>query len=256
MKLEFTASLFHDKRPQSNDGGFGEVLARPRFSYYPDGMKWFLSFALAIFVICPFVTIGGPVTSAPERKTIVVLGDSLAAGYGLDPSEAFPALLQSKIDAAGWNFTVINAGLSGDTTAGGLRRMDWLLKRKMDVLVMELGGNDGLRGISPAATRTNLQAIIDHARQKNPQIQIIVAGMQMPPNMGEEYNQAFQKIFPDIAKTNDAALIPFLLEGVGGHPDLNQPDHIHPTAEGDKIVAENVWKILAVVLQKINARAG
>jgi acyl-CoA thioesterase-1 len=210
---------------------------------------------LALLLICPVLGRADS-TAPPERKTIVVLGDSLAAGYGLDPSEAFPALLQSNIDAAGWNFKVVNAGLSGDTTAGGLRRMDWLLKRKMDVLVVELGGNDGLRGISPASTRTNLQAIIDRARQKYPQIQIVVAGMQMPPNMGDEYNQAFQKIFPDIAKSNQAALIPFLLEGVGGHPDLNQPDHIHPTAEGDKIVAENVWKVLTIVLQKVNATGG
>ncbi len=189
----------------------------------------------------------------PERKTVVVLGDSLAAGYGLDPSEAFPALLQTNIDAAGWNFTMVNAGVSGDTTAGGLRRMDWLLRRKLDVLVLELGGNDGLRGISVAATRTNLQAIIDRARQKYPQVQIVIAGMQMPPNMGDEYNHAFQQIFPDIANANQAALIPFLLEGVGGHPDLNQPDHIHPTAEGDRIVAANVWKVLAPVLEKLSA---
>ena len=189
---------------------------------------------------------------ASERKTIVFLGDSLAAGYGLDPSEAFPALIQNKIDDAHWNFTVVNAGVSGDTSAGGLRRMDWLLKRKIDLLVIELGGNDGLRGIDVAATRTNLQAVIDRARQKYPQIQIVVAGMQMPPNMGDDYTRAFRAIFPDLAKSNGAALIPFLLEGVGGHPELNQPDHIHPTAEGDKIVAENVWKILRPILEKMN----
>jgi acyl-CoA thioesterase-1 len=187
------------------------------------------------------------------RKTVVVLGDSLAAGYGLDPNEAFPALLQTNIDAAGWNFTMVNAGVSGDTTAGGLRRMDWLLRRKLDVLVLELGGNDGLRGIPISATRTNLQGIIDRARQKYPQVQIVIAGMQMPPNMGDEYNHAFQKIFPDLANANQAALIPFLLEGVGGHPDLNQTDHIHPTAEGDRIVAANVWKVLAPVLEKLSA---
>jgi acyl-CoA thioesterase-1 len=190
--------------------------------------------------------------TASQRKTIVVLGDSLAAGYGLDPSEAFPALLQKKLDEAGWNFSVVNAGQSGDTTAGGLRRIDWLLKRKLDVLVLELGGNDGLRGIAVEATRTNLQAIIDRTKQKYPQVQIVVGGMQMPPNMGEVYTAAFQRIFPDLAKANEALLIPFILEGVGGKPELNLPDNIHPTAEGHKIVAENIWKILAPVLQKLN----
>ncbi len=189
----------------------------------------------------------------PERKTIIVLGDSLAAGAGLDPSEAFPALLQKKVDAEGWNFTVVNGGISGDTSAGGLRRMDWLLKRKMDVLLLELGGNDGLRGIPVEATRTNLQAIIDRAKKKYPQVEILVAGMHMPPNMGEEYNAAFRRIFPELAKTNNASLIPFLLEGVGGKADLNLPDRIHPTAEGHKIVAENVWKVLKPVLEKMNS---
>ena len=189
----------------------------------------------------------------PERKNIIVLGDSLAAGYGLDPGEAFPALLQTNIDAAGWNFTVINAGVSGDTTAGGLRRIDWLLKRRLDVLVLELGGNDGLRGIPVATTRTNLQAIINRARQKYPQVQIVIAGMQMPPSMGDEYTLAFRNIFSELAQANHAALIPFLLEGVGGRPELNQPDHVHPTAAGDKILAANVWKVLSPLLEKISA---
>lgn len=185
-----------------------------------------------------------------ERKTIVVLGDSLAAGYGLDLTEAFPSLLQKKVDEAGLKFSVVNAGVSGDTSAGGLRRIDWLLKRKVDVLVLELGGNDGLRGIPATATRTNLQAIIDRTRQKYPQAQIVVAGMQMPPNMGADYNVAFAKVFPDLAKANNTALVPFLLEGVGGKPELNLPDMIHPTVEGHKIVAENVWKVLKPVLEK------
>jgi acyl-CoA thioesterase-1 len=193
-----------------------------------------------------------PAASAgkPERKTVVVLGDSLAAGYGLDPSEAFPALLQKKIDDLGWPFAVVNAGVSGDTTAGGLRRIDWLLRRRIDVLILELGGNDGLRGLLPEVTRSNLQAIIDRARKKHPQVQIIVAGMQMPPNMGAEYTNRFQRIFPELAKDNSAALIPFLLEGVGGKPELNLPDRIHPTAEGQRLVAENVWKVLEPVLEK------
>jgi acyl-CoA thioesterase-1 len=185
-----------------------------------------------------------------NHQTVVILGDSLAAGYGLDLSEAFPALLQRKIDAAGLKFSVVNAGLSGDTSAGGLRRIDWLLKRRADVLVLELGGNDGLRGIPVAATKTNLQAIIDRTKQKFPQAQVVIAGMQMPPNMGEEYNSAFRRMFPDLATANRAALIPFLLEGVGGKPELNLPDQIHPTAEGHRIVAENVWKVLKPVLEK------
>lgn len=185
-----------------------------------------------------------------NRKSVVVLGDSLAAGYGLDPSEAFPALLQKKIADAGLNLRVVNAGVSGDTSAGGLRRIDWLLKRPIDVLVLELGGNDGLRGIPVGTTRTNLQAIIDRTKQKYPQVKIVVAGMQMPSNMGKEYIADFRKIFPDLAKANDAALIPFLLEGVGGKPELNLPDLIHPTAEGHKIVADNVWQVLKPVLEK------
>jgi acyl-CoA thioesterase-1 len=184
-----------------------------------------------------------------DRRTVVILGDSLAAGFGLDPSEAFPAVLQKKVDEAHLLFTVVNAGISGDTSAGGLRRIDWLLKRRVDVLVLELGGNDGLRGIPVDTTRTNLQSIIDRTKQKYPQTQIVIAGMQMPPNMGAEYTAAFEKIFPELAKANKAALIPFLLEGVGGKPDLNLPDLIHPTAEGQKIVANNVWVVLKPVLE-------
>ena len=186
-------------------------------------------------------------------KSIVVLGDSLAAGLGVDPSESFPSLIQNKIDSAGWNYRVVNAGVSGDTSADGLARIDWLLKQRIDVLVLELGGNDGLRGIQVAATKTNLQAVIDRAKQKDPLAQIIVVGMQMPPNMGEEYTAAFRKIYPDLAAANHAALVPFLLEGVGGKPELNQPDHIHPTAEGHKIVADNVWKVLKPILERMNS---
>jgi acyl-CoA thioesterase-1 len=187
-----------------------------------------------------------------DRRNIVILGDSLAAGYGLDPSEAFPAVLQKKIDATALKFTVINAGISGDTSAGGMRRIDWLLKRPVDVLVLELGGNDGLRGIPVGATRTNLQSIIDRTRQKYPAAKIVIAGMQIPPNMGAEYTAAFEKIFPDLARANHATLIPFLLEGVGGKPELNLPDLIHPTAEGHEIVAGNVWKVLQPLLERQN----
>ena len=187
---------------------------------------------------------------APERKNIVVLGDSLAAGYGIDPAQAYPARLQRKIDEAKWNFRVINAGVSGDTAAGGLRRLDWVLKRRVDVLVLELGANDGLRGASLGDIRANLQAIIDRTRKRYPQAKIIVAGMRMPPNLGD-YAEKFQKVFADVARENESALVPFLLEGVGGRPELNQPDQIHPTAEGHRIVADNVWKVLRPTLEKM-----
>lgn len=204
---------------------------------------------LAAMAMLQIACASDAVTGA-ERKTIVILGDSLAAGYGLDLTEAFPALLQKKVDEAGLKFLVVNAGVSGDTSAGGLRRIDWLLKRRIDVLVLELGGNDGLRGIPVAATRTNLQTIIDRTKQKYPQSRIVIAEMQMPPNMGADYTAAFAKVFPELAKANNAALVPFLLEGVGGKPELNLPDMIHPTAEGQKIVAENVWKVLRPMLEK------
>ena len=185
-------------------------------------------------------------------RTVLVLGDSLAAGYGLDPSEAFPVVLQEKIDRLGWDFRVINAGVSGDTTSGGLRRIDWLLKRRVDVLLLELGGNDGLRGISASLMKTNLQAIIDRTKAKYPKAEVVIAGLQMPPNLGDEYAHEFQKVFPDLARSNDAPLIPFLLEGVGGKPELNLPDRIHPTAEGQKILAENVWEVLQPLLAKMS----
>jgi acyl-CoA thioesterase-1 len=186
--------------------------------------------------------------SEPARKTIVVLGDSIAAGFGLDADHAFPKLLQSKIDAAHLPFTVVNAGVSGDTSAGGLRRIDWVLKRPLDILILELGGNDGLRGLSVGAMQTNLQAIIDKTRGAYPKAQIVIAGMQMPPNLGSAYAAPFQQAFVTLARENNATLVPFLLEGVGGVPELNQPDRIHPTAEGHKIVAENVWKVLKPLL--------
>ena len=184
-----------------------------------------------------------------DLRVIVVLGDSLTAGYGIDRAKAYPALLQQRITAEGWDFSVSNAGQSGDTTADGLRRIDWLLQRRVDVLILALGGNDGLRGIDPDVTKTNLQAIIDHAKQKSPDIRIVLAGMAMAPNMGNDYVNRFQAIYPDLAKQNQAALIPFLLEGMGGRPDSNQDDMIHPTTEGQKVVADNVWRVLQPLLQ-------
>lgn len=184
----------------------------------------------------------------PERKSIVVLGDSIAAGFGVEAAEAFPGLLQERINERRLPYEVVNAGVSGDTTAGGVRRMPWLLKRKMDVLVLELGGNDGLRGIAPKETKANLEKIIDLAREKNPDVQIIVAGMQMPQNMGEDYTREFREVFPTVAKEKRTKLIPFLLEGVGGKADLNLPDRIHPNQQGHIIIADTVWKVLEPLL--------
>ena len=191
-----------------------------------------------------------PTTGKVGASTLVFFGDSLTAGYGLaDPAaEAFPALIQKKIDAAHLNWRVVNAGLSGETSSGGARRVEWILRQPVDAFVLALGGNDGLRGIEPAVTRANLQRIIDRVREKNPATKIILAGMQMPPNLGLDYTRDFAEIYPALAEKNHAALVPFLLEGIGGDPNLNQHDLIHPTAEGHVLVAENVWKILRPLL--------
>jgi acyl-CoA thioesterase-1 len=186
--------------------------------------------------------------AAAEPKTVVFFGDSLTAGYGLDPDEAYPALIQRKLDAAGRAWRVVNAGLSGDTTAGGLRRLDWILRQKVDAIVIELGGNDGLRGIPVEVTRQNLEAMIERIRAKDPRVTIVVAGMQLPTNMGPAYTEGFAALFPDVAQKHGVALIPFLLEGVGGIPELNLPDGIHPTAAGHRIVAETVWRVLDPLL--------
>ena len=201
---------------------------------------------LILFLVLPGVEADGV-----DRKTILFLGNSLTAGYGLDRDQAFPALIQKKIDSMGWNFEVVNAGQGGDTTVGGLRRLDWLFTRKIHVLVLELGANDGLRGLIPKVTRQNLQAIIDRTKEFNQNVKIVLAGMQMPPNLGKDYGIRFRAIFPDLAKKNGALLIPYLLEGVGGVPELNLPDGIHPSAEGHKIVAENVWKVMKPILRSM-----
>lgn len=192
-----------------------------------------------------------PAAAAADTKTVVFFGDSLTAGYGIEMVQAFPALVQEKIAARGWNFAVVNAGKSGETTAGGLRRLEWLLRSRVDVLILELGGNDGLRGIPAEVTERNLQAIINRTREKNPGATIVIAGMQVPPNLGEAYATEFRRIFVNLAKKNRCPLIPFLLEGVGGIRELNLPDGIHPTVEGHRIIAENVWKVLQPVLKSL-----
>lgn len=181
---------------------------------------------------------------------ILFFGDSLTAGYGLDPSQAYPAVLQQKIDAAGLNGKVKVGAVSGDTSAGGLRRIDWMLRQPVDVFVLALGANDGLRGFDVAVTRKNLQAIIDRVEGKYPNAKIVVAGMQLPPSLGLKYVEGFAAMYPQLAEANDAALIPFLLEDVGGVVELNLPDRIHPNAKGHQLLAENVWVVLEPLLRR------
>jgi len=183
-----------------------------------------------------------------QAKTILFFGNSLTAGYGLDVSEAFPALIQAKIDSMKLPYKVINAGLSGETSAGGKNRIGWLLRQPVDIFILELGANDGLRGIAVKETVKNLQDIIDSVKTKNPATKMIMTGMQVPPNMGSTYANEFRSIFAGLATKNKMELVPFILEGVGGVPDLNQGDGIHPTAVGHRIVAENVWAVLKGML--------
>lgn len=190
-------------------------------------------------------------TPPSTKKTILFFGNSLTAGYGVSPTEAFPALIGKKIDSLHLPYQVVNAGLSGETTAGGKSRIGWVLQQPVSIFVLELGGNDGLRGIPLTGTTANLQAIIDSVKTHYPDAKIVLAGMQIPPNMGIDYSTAFRNIFPKLATANHAALIPFLLQNVGGIPQLNQADGIHPTAAGHRIVAQNVWQVLGPLLKNV-----
>lgn len=182
------------------------------------------------------------------EKTILFFGNSLTAGLGLDPAESFPSLIQAKIDSMHLPYKTVNAGVSGETSAGGNARINWILQQPVDVFVLELGANDGLRGIPVAETKKNLQSIINKVKDKYPEARLVLAGMQVPPNMGQAYSSTFSSLFSELAVKNKMQLIPFLLQGVGGVRELNQADGIHPTAEGEKIVAENVWSVLKGVL--------
>lgn len=186
--------------------------------------------------------------AATPTKTILFFGDSLTAGYGLSTEEAFPAQVEKIINEKEKRCKVINAGLSGETSAGGLSRIDWILRQPIDIFVLELGANDGLRGLPLEQTEKNLQAIIDKVRAKYPSVKIVLAGMLVPPNMGKEYSTQFQTIYPTLAKKNKATLIPFLLEGVAGNEKLNLPDGIHPNPEGHRIVAATLTKSLKPLL--------
>ena len=180
-----------------------------------------------------------------DKKTILIFGDSITAGYGLDDTaDAYPGILQDKIDSLGLNYTVVNSGLSGETTAGGKSRISWVLKQDVDIFILELGANDGLRGVALSETKSNLQSIIDRVSDKSPDTRIVLAGMQLPPNMGQDYTAEFRQLFADLANENSIEFIPFILKDVGGIEELNQNDGIHPNVEGHQIVAENVWEVL------------
>lgn len=189
------------------------------------------------------------ITATSTTKKIIVFGDSLTAGYGLeDVNDAFPGIIQNKIEALELSYSIVNSGVSGETTSGGKNRIDWVLKDEPSIFILELGANDGLRGVPLNQTKENLQAIIDAVKKKYPNTKIVLAGMQLPPNMGQEYTTEFKNMFPVLAQKNDTYLIPFLLENVGGVAALNQTDGIHPTKEGHEILATNVWQVLKPLL--------
>ena len=187
--------------------------------------------------------------SPSQKKIILFFGNSITAGYQLDMNQAFPAIIQQKIDSLGLSYQVINAGLSGETTASGKNRIDWVLRTVPDIFILELGANDGLRGLPLRETFKNLQVIIDKVKLINPEVKIVITGMEVPPNLGEAYARQFRNIFPTLAKNNAAVLIPFLLVDVAGRPSLNLPDGIHPTPEGHLLIAELVWETLLPLLE-------
>ena len=187
--------------------------------------------------------------ASPRGGTILAVGTSLTAGLGLDdPDQAWPGLIQKKIEAEGLPFRVVNAGVSGETSAGALRRLDWLLRQPVSVFVLETGANDALRGQDPAATRANIEAILEAVKARSPEARVLVLGMRAPPNLGARYATAFEGIYPELARTHGAALVPFVLEGVAGVTALNQADGVHPTPEGQRIMAETVWRSLRPLL--------
>jgi acyl-CoA thioesterase-1 len=201
-------------------------------------------------------TSGDTATPPAAVHTVLIVGTSLTAGLGLDPDESYPALLQQKIDSAGLPFTVRNAGLSGETSAGALRRLNWLLRGPIDVFVLETGANDGLRGLDPDSLRANIEAAMGKVKRERPNARICLVQMEAPPNMGPSYTRAFHDAYPDAARAEGAILLPFLLKGVAAQPALNQADGIHPNVQGERIVASTMWGGLAPVLQSIVAGSG
>ena len=201
-----------------------------------------------------------PTAAAPRRdsarvKTILVFGDSLSDGFRVSRSQAYPALLAKKLGAIGLNFDVINASVSGGTTNGGLQRLAAQLTRKIDIFILQLGINDAFRGLSVAQIRDNLQTIIDRVKAKNPEVRVIVVGMQLPNYSTDDFVRDYGQMYVDLAAKNHAGLVPYLLEGVGGNPELNLPDLIHPNAAGHKILAENVWRVLEPIARETSAQA-
>jgi acyl-CoA thioesterase I len=211
-----------------------------------------MSRLLAALLVAMFASAAEPALGA--SRVIVALGDSLTAGLGLSPEEAYPALLEARLAQEGYDYRVVNAGVSGDTSAGGLRRIDWALKLGPEIVIVALGANDGLRGLPPTAMRDNLLAIVQRAR--NAGARVLLAGMQLPPNYGMSYTRSFEKVFADVAQTARVPLIPFLLQGVGGEARLNLPDGIHPNAEGQRRIAEHVWPYLQPLLTKTRTPRG
>ncbi len=183
------------------------------------------------------------------RKTIVFLGTSLTAGYGIDLQQAYPALIQRRIDSLGLSYDVVNAGVSGETSSGAVHRIDWLLRQPMDVFVLETGANDGLRGLPVNALRSNIQRILEEVKRTHPRAKILLVGMEAPPNMGRQYTTAFRQTYIDLSRKYDVTLLPFLLKGVGGVDTLNQADMIHPNPRGAAILAETVWRALRPLLE-------
>lgn len=209
----------------------------------------------AALLVVPLSIMLAQVVSAAEKKTILVFGDSLSDGFMLQRSEAYPALLAEKLHAAGLNFQVTNASAAGGTTQGGLERLPPHLKRRIDIFILELGINDALHGLPVDQIENNLQRIIDKVKARNPTVRLVIAGMQLPNYKADDYVSAFGKMFGDLASKNNAALVPYLLQGVAGDPSLNLPDGIHPNAAGQKILAENVWRVLEPIAREIEASA-
>jgi acyl-CoA thioesterase-1 len=218
------------------------------------GEYWLRAFIasvrLSTVLACTMSAIALPSRAADDRPVILFVGTSLTAGYGLPSAEAFPALVQRKIDRAGLNYRVVNAGVSGDTSAGGLSRIDWLLQSPVSILVLELGANDMLRGLDPAAMKRNLIEIINRTRTVYPKAKLLIVGMRAAPNLGSTYRRQFEAVYPDLASIYDAPLIPFLLQDVAGKPTLNQVDGIHPTAKGHVLVSDRIWQKLLPMLAK------
>src|SRR6266571_5265721 len=209
-------------------------------------MNYAIAAFLAIWSIIP-----AQLASAAETKSILVFGDSLSDGFMLQRSEAYPALLAKKLHAAGLNFQVTNASAAGGTTEGGLERLPAHLKRRIDIFILELGINDAFRGLPVDQIQNNLQQIIDDVKARNPNVRVVIAGMQLPNHTADDYVSAFGKMFTDLASKNNASLVPYLLQGVAGDPSLNLPDGIHPNAAGQKILAENVWRVLEPVARAL-----